>query len=70
MYVKIGVKQDCNTSGLLFSSVIDGIIGKTIGDGDNRIRWKFPSKLDDLGFADDKALISSTRETDSEYDSR
>ena len=34
---------------------------RTIGHGENSIRWKFTSKLDDLDFADDVVLISSTK---------
>ena len=34
---------------------------RTIGNGENSIRWKFTSKLDDLDFADDVVLISSTK---------
>lgn len=35
---------------------------KTVGHGKNGIRWKFTSKLDDLNFADDVVLISSTKQ--------
>ncbi|GFR97185.1 endonuclease-reverse transcriptase [Elysia marginata] len=34
----------------------------TVGNGENGIRWKFMSKLDDLDFADDIALLSSTQQ--------
>ncbi|PFX25550.1 putative uncharacterized transposon-derived protein F52C9.6 [Stylophora pistillata] len=33
-----------------------------VGGGENGIRWKFTSKLDDLDFADDIVLLSSTKQ--------
>ena len=35
---------------------------KTLQEGNNGIRWKFTTKLEDLDFADDIALLSSTRQ--------
>ena len=35
---------------------------RTVGEGENGIRWKLTSKLDDLDFADDVALLSSKRQ--------
>ena len=35
---------------------------RTVGNGGNGIRWRFTSKLDDLDFAEDIALISSTKQ--------
>ena len=35
---------------------------RTVGHGENGIRWKFTSKLDDLDFADDVVPISSTKQ--------
>ena len=35
---------------------------KTVGHGENGIKWKFTSKLDDLDFADDVVLIYSTKQ--------
>ena len=36
---------------------------RTVGHGENGIRWKlFTSKLDDLDFADEVVLISSTKQ--------
>ncbi|GFR65126.1 hypothetical protein ElyMa_000197500 [Elysia marginata] len=49
-------------SGFLFLLVIDWIMKNTVGNGENGIRWKFMSKLDDLDFADDIALLSSTQQ--------
>jgi len=60
--IKTGVKQGCNMSGFLFLLVIDWIMRETVKNGENGIRWKFTSKLDDLDFADDIALLSSTKQ--------
>ena len=57
-----GVKQGCNMSGFLFLMVLDWVMRRTVGNGENGIRWKFTSKLDDLDFADDIALLSSTKQ--------
>ena len=54
--IKTGVKQGCNMSGLLFLLVVDWVMRNT------GIRWKFNTKLEDLDFADDIALLSSTRQ--------
>ncbi|KAK3103798.1 hypothetical protein FSP39_021971 [Pinctada imbricata] len=60
--VKSGEKQECNVSGFLFLLVIDWIMRKATADNNTGIRWKFTSKLEDLDFADDIALISSSRQ--------
>jgi hypothetical protein len=60
--VTTGVKQGCNMSGFLFLIVLDWVMRRTVGNGENGIRWKFTSKLDDLDFADDIALLSSTKQ--------
>ena len=60
--IKTGVKQGCNMSGFLFLLVMDWIMKRTVGNGENGIRWNFMSKLDDLDFADDVALLSSTKQ--------
>ncbi|EDO42129.1 predicted protein [Nematostella vectensis] len=57
--IKTGVKQGCNMSGLCF--YWSWILRRSVGKGENGIRWKFTSKLDDLDFADDIALLSSTK---------
>ena len=59
--IKTGVKQGCNMSGFLFLMIMDWIMRRTVGKGENGIRWKLTSKLDDLEFADDIALLSSTK---------
>ena len=59
--LKSGVKQGCNMSGFLFLLVIDWIMRRTVTVANTGIRWKLWSKLDDLDFADDIALTSSTK---------
>ena len=58
--VKTGVRQGCNLSGFLFLLVIDWIMRQVTEDKSRGIRWKITTKLEDLDFADDIALISST----------
>ena len=60
--VKTGVKQQCNMSGFLFLIVLDWVMRRTIGNGENGIQWKLTSKLNNLNFADDLALLSSTQQ--------
>ena len=48
-------------SGFLFLLVIDWVMRRTLSEGNTGIRWRFTEKLDDLDFADDLALLSSTR---------
>ena len=60
--IKTGVKQGCNMSGFLFLIAMDWVMRRTVGKGENGIRWNFTSKLDDLDFADDVALLSSKKQ--------
>ena len=60
--IKTGVKQRCNMSGFLFLMVLDHVMRNTVGNGENGIRWRFNTKLDDLDFADDLSMISSTKQ--------
>ena len=60
--IKTGDKQGCNMSGFLFLIAMNWIVRRTVGKGENRIRWNFTSKLDDLDFADDVALLSSNKQ--------
>lgn len=61
-----GVKQGCNMLGFLFLLVIDWIMRRTL-EGDNTgIRWKLWSRLNDLDFVDDIALLSSTKQHSTE----
>ena len=60
--IKTGVKQECNMSGFFFLMVVDWVMKRTVQNGETGIRWKFTSKLDDLDFADDLALIASTKQ--------
>jgi len=47
-------------SGFLFLLVVDWLMRKATKSNNTGIRWKMTSKLEDLDFADDLALISST----------
>ena len=47
---------------VLFLIVVDWVMRRTIGHGENGIRWKFTSKLDDLDFGDEVVLNSSTKQ--------
>ena len=58
--VKSGVKQECNMSGFLFLLVINWVMRRTVAHAGTDIRWKMTTMLEDLDFADDLALISST----------
>ena len=60
--IKSGVKQGCNMSGFLFLLVIDWVMRKSTAENNTGIRWNFTTKLDDLDYADDIALLSSTKE--------
>ena len=59
---KTGVKQGCNMSALLFLLIVDWVMRNTLQEGNTGIRWKFNTMLKDLYFADDIALLSSTRQ--------
>ena len=60
--VKTGVKQDCNMLGFLFLLVVDWVMRSSVNGARTvtGIRWKMTNMLEDLDFADDLALISST----------
>ena len=47
-------------SGFLFLLVIDWVMRKSLREGNTGIRGRFTDKLEDLDFADDLALLSST----------
>ena len=57
--VTTGVKQGCTMSGFLFLLVIDFVMKRTLEREPTGIRWNFTTKLEDLDFADDLALLSS-----------
>ena len=61
--VKTGVKQGCVMSGFLFLFAIDWIMCETTKQANTGIslRWRFMDQLEDLDFADDIALISTTQ---------
>ncbi|XP_072025116.1 uncharacterized protein [Amphiura filiformis] len=58
--VKTGVKQEDVMSGFIFLIVVDWIMKHATEGNNTGIRWKFMTKLEDLDFADDIALLSST----------
>ena len=58
--VMTGVKQGCCMSGFLFLLTIDWVMRKTTENARTGIRWDFTSLLEDLDFADDIALLSSS----------
>ena len=60
--VRSGVHQGCVLSPMLFLVAIDWIMRKTVGNKRRGIRWTLTSLLEDLDFADDVALVSSTRD--------
>jgi hypothetical protein len=55
-----GVKLGCCMSGFLFLLVIDWVMRRTVEGERTGIRWDFTTMLEDLDFADDLALLSST----------
>lgn len=61
--VKTGVKQGCEVSGFLFPLALDFVMRKTTEERDTGIRWKLTTKLEDLEFADNIALLSPTQQT-------
>lgn len=50
-----------HNSRVSFLLVIDWVMGKGLVERNTRIRWRFTAKLEGLDFADDLALLSSTR---------
>jgi hypothetical protein len=60
--VKTGVKQCCLLSPFLFLLAIDYTTRESTEGKRNGIQWTMWQQLDDLDFADDIALISSTQQ--------
>lgn len=60
--VTAGVKQGCLLSPLLFLMVFDDVMCRVAGDGQRGLPWKDKKVLEDIDFADDLCLISTTRE--------
>ena len=60
--VKTGVRQGCTMSAVFFSMATDWLMRHTTEDQSRDIRWTLFSTLEDLGFADDLALVSHTHQ--------
>ena len=58
--VRIGVKQGCMLSPLLFLIALDWVMEEPTNHQRTGIRWKLTSVLEDLDYADDLCLLSST----------
>ena len=56
--VRTGVKQGCLLSPAMFLLTMDWVMKTSTTQGRNGIQWR---QLDDLGYADDPALLSHTR---------
>ena len=48
-------------SEFLFLVIVDWVMTGTVGHCENGIRWKLTSKIDDLDFEDDVALLFCTK---------
>ena len=60
--MKTGLRQGCTMSAMLFNMTINWVMKRTIEDQSQGIRWTLFSKLEDLDFADDVALVSHTHQ--------
>jgi hypothetical protein len=58
LHVKSGVRQECMMSALLFIIAVDWVMRSTLSEDNTGIRWTLLSKLEDLVYADDLALLS------------
>ena len=58
--IKSRLKQGFEMSGFLFLLCLDWLMRKASTDKRRGVRWNFTSLLEDLDFADDIALLSST----------
>ena len=58
--VRSGVYQGCILSPILFNIALDYIMRQTTQNTQHGIQWSFFSQLEDLDYADDIALLSTT----------
>jgi hypothetical protein len=58
--VESGVRQGCIISPILFLIAIDWVMRNTTADKARGIQWSLFSQLEDLDFADDLAILSTT----------
>jgi len=58
--VETGVKQGCMLSPLLFLIALDCVLKETTSNQRTGIRWKLTSVSEDLDYADDLCLLSSS----------
>ena len=56
--ISSGVRQGCLLSTFLFLVVLDWVTKKAYGSSGKAIQWTLTSKLEDLAFVDDLALLS------------
>ena len=68
--VNTGVKQGCVMSPMLFSITMDWVMRNCTADKNRGIEWLENKSLEDLDFADDLALLSSTHEDAQEKTNR
>lgn len=59
--INTGVRQGCVLSPFLFNMALDSIMRKAMGNDSFGIVWQPQSRLTDLDFADDIALIGATK---------
>ena len=58
--MQFGVRQGCNISPMAFLLSIDWIMRNTTSDKSSGIKWTLLSQLEDLYFAYDLAVLSSS----------
>ena len=59
--VQTGVRQGCLSSPFLFLLAIDWVLKTPTGQEEYGIQWTASTRLDDLDFADDLAILSHSQ---------